>query len=127
MDLLKNNQIKPSGKHGGPRTNSGRKKGTTNKISGASILDAIKKQTNKNFETLLAQGYHDSIVNNDKFTRLQYEKMFLSKVVADKQEIDMTSNGQTIGAVFHFPQKELPDWNIMNNIPVTITTDASTN
>jgi hypothetical protein len=36
--------------------------------------------------------------------------MFLSKVLADKQEVDMTSNGQTIGASFTFPSSELPDW-----------------
>ena len=110
-DSLVNNQLKPkSGKKGGPRPNSGRKAGTTNKISGASILDAVKKQTGKNFEILLAQGYHESILHTDKQTRLQYEKMFLSKVVADKSEIDMTSGGEPIKAIFNFPNVELDDW-----------------
>jgi len=108
---LNNNQLKPAkGKKGGPRPNSGRKTGTTNKISGATILEAVKNQTGQNFEQLLAQGYHSAIINDDKPTRLQYEKMFLSKVVADKQEIDMTSGGQTIKAIFSFPNVELDDW-----------------
>lgn len=95
---------------GGVRKNSGRKKGTTNKISGVSLLEAVKKETGENFETLLAQGYHESILHNDKQTRLQYEKMFLSKVVADKTEIDMTSGGEKISAVFNFPGLETDDW-----------------
>ena len=107
MSELKNIQKKSNG---GARPGAGRKKGTTNKISGSTILDAVKRQTGKNFEVLLAQGYHDSIISNDKPTRLQYEKMFLAKVVADKQEIDMTSGGEPMKAIFNFPNVELPDW-----------------
>jgi hypothetical protein len=36
--------------------------------------------------------------------------MFLAKVVADKQEIDMTSGGEPMKAIFNFPNLELPDW-----------------
>lgn len=105
-----NNQKKPKPGRGGPRKNSGRKSGTTNKISGATILDSVHKYTGEKFEDLLAQGYHDSIINHDKQTRLQYEKMFLSKVVADKTEMDITSNGKSIVIGFNFPQLELDDW-----------------
>jgi len=104
---------------GGARKNSGRKAGSTQKISGATILAAIQKECGTPFETLLAEGYHDSIVNHDKQTRLQYEKMFLSKVVADKVEVDHTTLGASLNANFNFPTKELPDW---TSIPVTITT-----
>jgi len=104
---------------GGARKNAGRKPGTTQKISGATILAAVQKECGRPFETLLAEGYHDSIVNNDKQTRLQYEKMFLSKVVADKVEVDHTTLGESLHANFSFPTKELPDW---SSIPVTITT-----
>lgn len=104
------NNFQKKSKNGGARPGAGRKKGTTNKISGSTILDAVKKQTGKNFETLLAQGYHDAIMANDKPTRLQYEKMFLSKVVADKTEMDITSGGEQIKAIFNFPNVELSDW-----------------
>lgn len=80
---------------GGARPGAGRPKGTTNKISGAEILASIQLQTGEDFGTLLAQGYAEAIENNDRNTRLQYEKMFLSKVVADKVEIDLNEN-QTI-------------------------------
>ena len=100
---------------------AGRKKGTTNKISGVSILKAIQKQTGKPFEQLLAEGYMESILAQDVNTRIQYEKMILSKVVADKHEIDHTTLGESLHASFNFPQKELPDW---SEVPVTITLDA---
>ena len=74
---------------GGTRIGAGRPKGQTNKISGATILESIEKYAGEKFEDLLAQGYWDSITQQDKQTRLQYEKMFLSKVVADKVEVDM--------------------------------------
>jgi len=40
----------------------------------------------------------------------RYQQMILAKVIADKHETDITSNGQTIGASFTFPTKELIDW-----------------
>jgi hypothetical protein len=116
---LKNVEKKP-GKHGGARPGGGRKPGTTNKISGASILDSVEKYAGEKFEDLLAQGYVDSIKQRDKSTRLQYEKMFLSKVVADKQEIDHTTLGQSLHNNFTFPTIELNDW--QQNIPKIIST-----
>lgn len=107
---LKNNQNQAKKTRGGARANSGRKQGVTNKISGATILQSVEKYTGEKFEDLLAQGYHESIVAKDKQTRLQYEKMFLSKVVADKQEMDITSNGKSIAIGFTFPNVELDDW-----------------
>ena len=95
---------------GGVRANSGRKAGTTNKISGVSILNAIQKEIGKPFEELLAEGYHQTILDNDMMARQKYEQMFLSKVVADKHEIDHTTLGESLKANFNFQQKELPDW-----------------
>jgi hypothetical protein len=42
--------------------------------------------------------------------------MILNKVVADKQEIDVTTLGQSLNNNFVFPTKELPDW---STIPVS--------
>jgi hypothetical protein len=87
-----NNQLskyRPS--RGGKREGAGRKHGTLNKITGVSILAAIEAKAGQKFEDLLAQGYIESIENRDKVTRLQYEKLFLSKVVSDKVEIDYES------------------------------------
>lgn len=103
-------QSNKTSKLGGYRPNSGRKKGTTNKISGVTILESVEKYCGQKFEDLLAQGYFDSIQNNDKPTRIQYEKMFLNKVVADKAEMDVTSQGEKIHATYVFTQKETSGW-----------------
>jgi hypothetical protein len=83
---------------GGYRPGSGRKPGTTQKLSSITLLVAIENTTGAPLEEHLAQGYSDSIQNNDKSTRLQYEKMFLSKVVADKISMDITESEDVIEA-----------------------------
>jgi hypothetical protein len=101
---------------GGVRANSGRKPGTTNKISAVGILQAVQKECGKPFEQLLAEGYHQTILDNDMMSRQRYEQMILSKVVADKHEIDHTTLGESLKANFNFQQKELPDWNVPTSI-----------
>ena len=93
-------------KRPGPGPGPGRPVGSTNKISGVSILASIEKTVGQKFEDLLADGYHAAILANDKPTRLQYEKMFLAKVVADKAELDVTSAGQPLTTVFQFVHKK---------------------
>jgi hypothetical protein len=44
--------------------------------------------------------------------------MILNKVVADKQEIDVTTLGQSMNNNFVFPTKELSDW---KEIPISYT------
>jgi hypothetical protein len=108
---------------GGARPGAGRKKGQTNKLSGEKILDAVLSQCGKPFEVLLAEGYHMSILACDMPVRQNYEKMILSKVVADKHEIDHTTLGQALTNNFTFPTQELDDWkDVMPSIPVTFTT-----
>lgn len=110
-------------KKGGRQPGAGRPKGTKNKISGLTILDAVKKQCGKPFEQLLAEGYHATILACDITARQQYEKMILAKVVADKHEIDHTTLGQSLHANFSFPQRELPDWQ-EPKLPITYKVDA---
>jgi hypothetical protein len=116
-------------KVGGKRVNAGRPKGGTNKISGVSILKAVQRECGLPFEELLAQGYHKSIMEDDMHSRLSYEKMILSKVVADKHEIDHTTLGKSLHNNFVFPTHELADWSNTENvsfttIPTTYTLDA---
>jgi hypothetical protein len=40
----------------------------------------------------------------------RYQQMLLAKVIADKHETDITSNGHTLAAAFSFPGQELDDW-----------------
>jgi hypothetical protein len=112
-----NNKEKLKGKTNNP---NGRPKGSTNKISGVSILESINQTTGKPFEQLLAEGYNQSILQQDKQLRQKYEQMILTKVVADKHEIDHTTLGESMKANFVFPKQELPDW---QTIPTKITYD----
>lgn len=107
---IENNQIIPKKKgRGGARANSGRKPGSVQKLSGAGILAAIAA-VDVPFEQGLAEDYARARAEGDLHIVQRYQQMFLNKVVADKQELDVTSNGQTIGASFNFPTTELPDW-----------------
>ena len=106
-EYLKNNQ---KTKQGGARPGSGRKKGATQKISGITILEEIKKVTGKKFETSLAEHYLRAQNECDWMAVRDYEKMFLNKVVAEKNELDVTSGGEPLKAVFNFPSTELSDW-----------------
>lgn len=108
------------GKRGGKVPGSGRKKGSTSKLSAVKLLDQINKTCGKPFEELLAEGYMLTIIAADMPARQNYEKMILSKVVADKHEIDHTTLGQAMTNVFNFPTQELPDW--QDKVPVKITT-----
>lgn len=104
---------------GGPRPNSGRKTGSKQKLSALTILQEIAKK-DKPFAVGLAEDYHNARMGDDKHLVAKYQHMILNKVVADKVDVDHTTMGQPLTAVFNFPQKELPDW---NNIPKTITID----
>jgi hypothetical protein len=109
---LENNQIlqKPKKKgRGGARANSGRKVGSTVRLSGADILAEIAKR-DVPFAEGLAEDYARARQSGDMLVIQRYQQMFLNKVVADKQEIDMTSNGHTMNVGFTFPTIELTEW-----------------
>lgn len=116
---LVNNQKKSveKGKNGGWRPNSGRKKGQKQKLSALTLLAEIAKK-DKPFAVGLAEDYHNARMGDDKHLVMKYQQMILSKVVADKVEMDHTTGGEPLTAVFSFPQRELPDW---TNIEKTVT------
>lgn len=96
---------------GGVRVGSGRPKGSTNKITLDSLVSSIDNAVGMSFEQRLALNYKDAIDREDWHSVKDYDKAFLSKIVADKSEVDVTSNGHTIGANFTFPTTELSEWN----------------
>lgn len=114
-DPMKNNQIQaeePTPKkkgRGGARVNSGRKVGSTNKITAATLLAEISK-CDVPFEQGLAEDYMKARQSGDLQLVQRYQQMFLGKLLAEKTETDITSNGQTVGANFSFPSVELQDW-----------------
>jgi hypothetical protein len=108
---------KSKGKHGGARPGGGRKKGVTQKLSAQTILAAIENK-DKPFAEGFAEDYHNARMGDDKHLLQKYQSMILNKVVADKQEIDVTTMGQSLNNNFVFPTKELPDW---STLPVSYT------
>ena len=109
---LKNNQVEIKPKRGGKRIGSGRKAGTTNKIQGVDFLEEYKKVHGSSLKEDLAKDMFNARIRGDFEMLFKYQTAFAKYYFADtaKQEVDMTSNGQTIGASFTFPSSELPDW-----------------
>lgn len=101
---------KKASTRGGARPNSGRPKGSTNKITLDSLISCLDKETGMSYEERIAKNYQEAIVRKDWMAVKDYDKAFLSKIVADKQAVDVTSNGETMTASFNFMSKELPDW-----------------
>lgn len=122
MDPMKNNQEKPKGTgRGGKRTGSGRKKGSTNKITaeeffatykkvtkGEYLEDLVKRihQTYEQVETAVSRKEFDEAINNAH----KYDSFIAKYLFTDIKEVDVTSNGETIHANFTFPTTELDDW-----------------
>ena len=73
---------------GGARPGAGRPKGSINKITGMSLIEAIQQVSGRPFDELIAEGYSDAIVNGDNKLRLEYERMILGKVVSDRTTVE---------------------------------------
>lgn len=73
---------------GGARPGAGRPKGSINKITGMSLIEAIQQASGRPFDELIAEGYQDAIINGDNKLRLEYERMILGKVVSDRTTVE---------------------------------------
>jgi hypothetical protein len=101
--------IKKKPGRGGARPGSGRKTGSTVKLSAADVLAEIARQ-DVPFAVGLAQDYIRARQSGDMNVIQRYQQMLLAKVIADKHETDITSNGHTLATAFNFPGQELDDW-----------------
>lgn len=96
-------------KWGGARPGAGRPKGLLTRISAGEILEEIEQVVGVPFATQLALCYQQALYGDDDRLKLEYNRLILSKVVADK--VDITSNGQTLQAPqLNFAPKEIPDY-----------------
>lgn len=94
---------------GGKRAGAGRKKGAIQKISGREILESIEQTLGISYAVQIALNYQKVLYSNDNRLLLEYDKMILSKVVADK--IDITSNGAQLAApIININTEEIPDY-----------------
>ena len=106
---MENNQIQPEKKKvGGPREGSGRPVGSTNKLSGQALLEALDDALGVPYPVQLANNYLNALAT-DRALVAKYDQLFLNKVIADK--VDITSNGQSIAPpVLNFASSEIPDY-----------------
>jgi hypothetical protein len=106
---------KKSPSRGGARPNSGRPKGSTNKISHKDFLEEFEKQSGKTFnqfviESILRAKYE---INDELVSRYI---LGLSKyLMEDTKQVDITSMGQSLVPNFNFPTKEIEDWSDEKN------------
>lgn len=109
---LKNNQVETKSKRGGRRPGSGRKTGTTNKIQGVDFLEEYKKVHGATLKEDLAKDMLSARNRGDYEMLFKYQTAFAKYYFADtaKQEVDVTSNGQTMGVQLVFTPVELSDW-----------------
>jgi len=102
-------------KWGGARPGAGRPKGLLTRISAGDILEEIEQVVGLPFATQLALCYQQAIHGDDERLKLEYNRLILSKVVADK--VDITSNGQSIAPQLVFTPSEIPDYiDITDNV-----------
>lgn len=80
------------------RSGPGRPKNSTNKLTIETVLRSIDNTCGRPFSDLLAEGYYKAIVDDDRRLRFEYERMFLSKVVADRIDVDVNESEDIIAS-----------------------------
>jgi len=95
---------------GGYRANSGRPKGSTNKISPSDLLKDFRKQSGMKFHEFINQQILLAYNNGDHELVSKYLLGLGKYIIQDVKELDITSNGHTVGTSFTFPTIELDDW-----------------
>ena len=95
---------------GGPRINSGRPKGSTNKIKPDELLKNFKKKSGQNFHEFIVERILEAQAMGNSELVSKYILGLGKYIIQDVQEVDVTSNGETMNASFTFPSVELDDW-----------------
>ena len=91
------NKVKISSR-GGYREGAGRPRGSGNKITAQDLLATAEAKLGKPFVESLMEGYQDSVVNNNHKIRVMYEKMIMDKVIADRQQLEITESDDVVEA-----------------------------
>ena len=81
---------------GGARPGSGRPKGSTTKIKLEDLMISIENAAGVPYGQLLAQNYVDAIGRSDWAGVRDYDKAFMNKMLADKNDITIDDNSDTI-------------------------------
>lgn len=81
---------------GGARAGAGRPRGSTNKIKIEELMSTIEVIAGRPYGDLLAQNYVSAIQRNDWNGVRDYDKAFMNKMIADKQEIDVNNSAEAL-------------------------------
>ena len=92
-------QSKPKiSSRGGVRDNSGRPRGSTNRLTAKEILATANSMLGKPFVVSLLEGYIETIHSDDRRNRAVYEKMILDKVATTIVEAEITDSSDALAA-----------------------------
>ena len=84
---------------GGARPGAGRPRGTTNKISVIGLLGEIERQTGgQDYTELLVEDFLRARVADDKMLAQRYHHLISSKVLADRIDIEVNEDEDTVTA-----------------------------
>lgn len=107
---MKNNQNNQKIGRGGYRPNSGRPKGSTNKISPQTLLHDFRREQGMTFSQFINKKIKDAEINNDHELVSKYILGLAKYIIQDIQQVDHTTQGQSLRPIYNFPKNELPDW-----------------
>ena len=81
---------------GGYRPGGGRPKGSTTKIKIEDLMAQIELQSGETYDQLLAKNYVSAIGRSDWNGVRDYDKAFMNKMIADKQEVTTVESSEAI-------------------------------
>lgn len=101
---------KPKSNRGGPRINSGRPKGSTNKISPGTLLHDFRREQGMTFSQFINKKIKDAELENNNELVSKYILGLAKYIIQDVQQVDVTTQGQSLRPIYNFPKNELSEW-----------------
>jgi len=83
---------------GGARPNSGRPKGSTNKITMDNLLNSLDARLGMSYADQIASNYAGALNREDWGNVKDYDRLFVGKLVADKLEVESIENEDVVEA-----------------------------
>jgi len=115
-DLTEKQSDKPKiSSRGGKRDGSGRPKGSINKISPEKLIRNFKQQSGLTFERFVNEQILSAHAEGNRDLVSKYILGLAKYYMTDIQQVDHTSNGESLGVQLIFRPQELDDWKPDNN------------
>ena len=84
---------------GGARPGAGRPRGTTHKVTVQGLIDQVQiKSGGQDYTELLVEDFLRARLENDRGLTLKYHNLISNKVLADRLEIDVNEEEDTVTA-----------------------------